>query len=62
MNTFIFSATSGKKGESLLYNTDDGKVPFFIKEDNKDSCNICHNKVYKVCNCKPVVNKKGDQN
>ena len=30
------------------------------KEDK--SCNICHNKVYKVCNCNPVVNKKGDQN
>ena len=29
-----------------------------IKEDNKDSCNICHNKVYKVCNCKPMVNKQ----
>tara|TARA_R100000664_G_scaffold10429_2_gene17232 strand:+ start:632 stop:1147 length:516 start_codon:yes stop_codon:yes gene_type:complete len=22
-----------------------------------DSCETCHNKVYKVCNCKPVVNK-----
>ena len=44
MNTFIFSATSGKKGESLLYNTDDKKVPFFIKEDNKDSLHKTYNK------------------
>ena len=28
-----------------------------LKEDD-DSCSICHNKVYKVCSCKPVVNKK----
>ena len=33
-----------------------------LKEDQSDSCKICHNKVYKVCNCKPVINKKGDQN
>ena len=32
-----------------------------LKEED-ESCNICQNKVYKVCNCKPVVNKKGDQN
>ena len=33
-----------------------------LKEDQSDSCKICDNKVYKVCNCKPVINKKGDQN
>ena len=32
-----------------------------LKEED-ESCNICHNEVYKVCNCKPVVNKKGDKN
>jgi len=31
-------------------------------EKKECSCKICHNKVYKVCNCKPVINKKGDQN
>ena len=28
-----------------------------LKEEQSDSCETCHNKVYKVCNCKPVVNK-----
>ena len=32
-----------------------------LKEED-ESCNICQNIVYKVCNCKPVVNKKGDKN
>ena len=44
MKTFIFSATPGKKGESLLYKTDDGKTPFFIKEDNKESLHKTYNK------------------
>ena len=44
MKTFIFSATPGKKGESLLYKTDDGKTPFFIKENNKDSLHKTYNK------------------
>ena len=44
MTTFIFSATSGKKEESLLYKTDDGKTPFFIKESNKESLHKTYNK------------------
>ena len=44
MKTFIFSATPSKKGESLLYKTDDGKTPFFIKEGNKESLHKTYNK------------------
>jgi len=44
INTFIFSATAGKKEESLLYKTDDGKSSFFIKENNKESLHKTYNK------------------
>tara|TARA_R110002020_G_scaffold138354_1_gene308264 strand:+ start:5107 stop:5346 length:240 start_codon:yes stop_codon:yes gene_type:complete len=33
-------------------------LPFPLKK--KTTCNICHNRVYKVCVCKPVVNKRSD--
>ena len=31
-----------------------------ILDEKKTNCNICHNKVYKVCMCKPVVNERND--
>ena len=48
IDTFIFSATSGKKEESLLYTTKSGYMEqyayTYIKEDNKEPLSKTYNK------------------
>ena len=43
MNIFYFSATKGKRTDTLLYNGNYGDK-FFFKEDNTDSIASCYNK------------------
>ena len=56
----------GMEGDGIVSNLSCSECSAFylcyIGDEEDESCNICHNEVYKVCNCKPVVNKKGDKN
>jgi len=43
-NTFYFSATMGKKEDTLLYSECPAKTQFFFKENNTDSLPVVYNK------------------
>ena len=56
----------GMEGEGIISNLSCPNCSSFVEvylpilDEKKTNCNICHNKVYKVCMCKPVVNERSD--